>query len=172
MRKVCTFCGLKTDGKVQTCSSCGSHSFHYICPNCSNEFEGQYCNNCGVRFDAEPKVCRGCGTKFYTASCPNCDYINSQNTNNPSPVQNYNIAGQSNIRSPGFVALVLSIVGLFVASPIFSIIAICLTAKDVKNGTGDRYSKPAYICGIVGTVIGVFIFLFYLIMIIFSQFHR
>ncbi|MBR1798057.1 MAG: hypothetical protein IJ757_08650 [Clostridiales bacterium] len=168
--KACTFCGCETDNKNTTCASCGSTDFLYICPNCSNKFEGKYCPDCGTAYNAVAKICPNCSDKYFSKACPNCGYNSADeeaasNQRNTFPYSRTNVIKKSDAHTNAGVAILFSVIGMMSCMFPFSIVGLVLAARSKKSGEKSSLINAAFIIGIIGIVISAIGFIFYVIAI-------
>ncbi|MBR1798056.1 MAG: hypothetical protein IJ757_08645 [Clostridiales bacterium] len=167
--KSCTFCGCVTDNKNNTCASCGSTTFLYVCPNCSNKFEGSYCPECGVRFDAVQKVCPECGTKYYSGICPNCKYtakVPRRYITNRRPDVEQSNSPEASLATLSFA---LGLIGLITNILPLSIIGLVLSVKAKKSGCKSQVQMAGYIVSLIAVIFTSLVYLVFIIAVIISN---
>ncbi len=160
--KICTFCGYQTDNMTRTCTSCGSKQFNYVCPNCSNEFEGKFCPTCGTKFDAVARICPDCGRKYFSKSCPDCGYNGTKKT----PVRTAT-APLAPMDRKALTAFSLSISGFMTFLFPLLLAGLIMGIKGRKQPDLDdrsrNYYNIAFALGIVGIFLNVCMFMVYVV---------
>ncbi len=104
-----------------------------FCPQCGqpNNPDDKFCSHCGAKLDADPSI-----HSAYSR-------YDSQGID----------SGKSQVTGSDTASLVCGILSIIFANLILGIIAICLGSK---RKTENPQAKSGYICGIVGTVLGLF----------------
>ena len=154
--KKCGYCGGLNEESSKFCTNCGSKQFFYICPNCSNEYQGKFCPSCGTKHDAVAKICPECGTKYFSNSCHNCGYNESRKTGfgtsrTYSSNNRFFAMDNRNIR----LGMIFSIIGIFLGLFPLSIAGLVLALRERKNPDLDRKSQGQVTTIIVLSVIGL-----------------
>ncbi len=156
--RVCTFCGCKTDEKVNSCPNCGSTGFLNVCPNCANEFEGAFCPDCGTRYNAIAKVCPDCRTKYFSNACPNCGYNGSSSAKTSNSQTEYRPSTprqDTRAKANAMTPLILIILGTFTCMFPLTIVGLVLAIRAKNAGDNSQQNRITIVVGLISLAVSV-----------------
>ena len=146
----CEKCGSQLAEGVVFCPSCGSKVTR---PPKPEETSQRFCSKCGQAIEEDATFCPECGANVFTGADSEYNQINEDNRSFIEKI-NYNVIVLPTIVSL-VVAIILSLIGLFVGFSWFSFILAVILSVGFFAGTIDNEANATISGLIVGIILGI-----------------